>query len=77
MPRPPLPSAFGTLWVCCWQPGKLDGVVGEGADCHVVKGKVTKVVSKVEEYKGDVLEQRELDRYVVSIKVLDQKGRNS
>ena len=54
--------------------GKLDGVVGEGPDRHVVKGKVTKVVSKVEEYKGDVLEQRELDRYVVSIKVLDLSG---
>ena len=54
--------------------GKLDGIVGEGPDRHVVKGKVKKVVSKVEEYKGDVLELRELDRYVVSIKILNRNG---
>ncbi|MDQ7785870.1 MAG: DUF6094 domain-containing protein, partial [Desulfomonilaceae bacterium] len=73
VPRPPLPLHSGHLGLLL-AAGKLDGVVGHGADRHVVKGKVTKVVSKVEEYKGDVLEQRELDRYVVSIKVLDRNG---
>jgi hypothetical protein len=73
LPRPPLPLHSGHLGLLL-AAGKLDGVVGEGADCHVVKGKVTKVVSKVEEYKGDVLEQRELDRYVVSIKILNRDG---
>ena len=73
LPRPPLPLHSGHLGLLL-AAGKLDGVVGEGVDRHVVKGKVTKVVSKVEEYKGDVLEQRELDRYVVSIKVLNRNG---
>ncbi len=73
VPRPPLPLHSGHLGLLL-AAGKLDGVVGEGTDRHVVKGKVTKVVSRVEEYKGDVLEQRELDRYVVSIKVLDRNG---
>ncbi len=73
VPRPPLPLHSGHLGLLL-AAGKLDGVVGKGPDRHVVKGKVTKVVSKVEEYKGDVLEQRELDRYVVSIKVLDGNG---
>ena len=73
VPRPPLPLHSGHLGLLL-AAGKLDGVVGDGPDRHVVKGKVTKVVSKVEEYKGDVLEQRELDRYVVSIKVLDGNG---
>ena len=73
LPRPPLPLHSGHLGLLL-AAGKLDGVVGEGADRHVVKGKVTKVVSRVEEYKGDVLEQRELDRYVVSIKILNRNG---
>ena len=72
-PSPASAVAFGTSGSVTGS-RKLDGVVGEGADRHVVKGKVTKVVSKVEEYKGDVLEQRELDRYVVSIKVLTMNG---
>jgi Uncharacterised methyltransferase family (DUF6094) len=73
MPRPPLPLHSGHLGLLL-AAGKLDGIIGEGTDLHVVKGKVTKVVSRVEEYKGDVLEQRELDRYVVSIKILDGNG---
>jgi tRNA1(Val) A37 N6-methylase TrmN6 len=73
VPRPPLPLHSGHLGLLL-AAGKLDGVVGDGPDRHVVKGKVTKVVSKVEEYKGDVLEQRELDRYVVSIKILNRNG---
>ncbi len=73
VPRPPLPLHSGHLGLLL-AAGKLDGVIGEGPDRHVVKGKVSKIVSKVEEYKGDVLEQRELDHYVVSIKVLDRNG---
>jgi len=73
VPRPPLPLHSGHLGLLL-AAGKLDGVVGEGMDRHVVKGKVTKVGSKVEEYKGDVLEERELDRYVVSIKILNRSG---
>jgi hypothetical protein len=73
LPRPPLPLHSGHLGLLL-AAGKLDGVVGEGSDRHVVKGKVTKVVSKVDEYKGDVMEQRELDRYVVSIKILNCNG---
>ena len=73
VPRPPLPLHSGHLGLLL-AAGKLDGVIGEGADRHVVKGKVSKVVSKVEEYKGDLLEQRELDRYVVSIKILNRNG---
>ncbi|MBI5250737.1 MAG: class I SAM-dependent methyltransferase [Desulfomonile tiedjei] len=73
LPRPPLPLHSGHLGLLL-AAGKLDGVVGEGPDRHVVKGKVTKVVSRVEEYKGDVLEQRELDRYVVSIKIMNRNG---
>jgi hypothetical protein len=42
---------------------------------QAVKGKVTKIISKVEEYKGDVLEHRQLDRYVVSIKILNRNGK--
>ena len=54
--------------------GKLDGVVGTGPGLHVVKGKVTKITSTVQEYKGEVLEERELDRYVVFIKILNRDG---
>jgi len=71
--RPPLPLHSGHLGLLL-AAGKLDGIVGSGSDLHVVKGKVAKVVSKVQEYKGDVLEERELDRYVVSIKILDRGG---
>lgn len=73
VPRPPLPLHSGHLGLLL-AAGKLDGAIGEGVDRHVVKGKVMKVVSKVEEYKGEVLEQRELDRYVVSIKILQRNG---
>ncbi len=54
VPRPPLPLHSGHLGLLL-AAGKLDGMVGEGPDLHVVKGKVSKVVSKVEEYKGEVL----------------------
>jgi len=73
IPRPPLPLHSGHLGLLL-AAGKLDGIVGTGPDLHVVKGKVSKTTSKVQEHKGDVLEERELDRYVVSIKILNRDG---
>jgi ribosomal protein S25 len=54
--------------------GKLDGIVGNGNERHLVKGSVRKVTTVLQEVKGEVLEERELDRYVVSIKILDRYG---
>ena len=73
VPRPPLPLHSGHLGLLL-AAGKLDGVVGTGDDAHLVKGRVRKVTAVLQEFKGDVLEERELDRYVVSIKVLDRHG---
>lgn len=71
--RPPLPLHTGHLGLLLAN-GCLDGVVGQGEDMHIVKGKVEKVVNKYTEYKGDVLEERELEQYKVSIKILRQDG---
>lgn len=73
MERPPLPLHTGHLGLLLAN-GCLDGVVGEGEDRHIVKGKVEKVVNKYAEYKGDILEERELEQYKVSIKILKQDG---
>lgn len=73
MERPPLPLHTGHLGLLLAN-GCLDGIVGEGEDKHIVKGKVEKVVNKYVEYKGDILEERELEQYKVSIKVLKQDG---
>lgn len=73
MPRPPLPLHAGHLGLLL-AAGKLDGLVGSGNDRHVVKGKVRKTTTKVQAWKDDVLEERELDRYVVSIKILNGSG---
>lgn len=73
MERPPLPLHTGHLGLLLAN-GCLDGIVGEDEDRHIVKGKVEKVVNKYVEYKGDILEERELEQYKVSIKVLKQDG---
>jgi len=73
IPRPPLPLHSGHLGLLL-AAGKLDGIVGTGEDRHLVKGSVRKITTVLQEFKGDVLEERELDRYVVSIKVLNQQG---
>jgi len=73
IPRPPLPLHSGHLGLLL-AAGKLDGVVGTGEDTHLVKGNVRKITSVLQEFKGEVLEERELDRYVVSIKVLNRHG---
>ena len=71
--RPPLPLHTGHLGLLLAN-GCLDGIVGQGPDMHVVRGKVEKTVAKYSELKGDVLEERELDQYKVSIKILRQDG---
>jgi len=73
IPRPPLPLHSGHLGLLL-AAGKLDGVVGTGEDMHLVKGNVRKITTVLQEMKGEVLEEHELDRYVVSIKVLNQLG---
>ena len=54
--------------------GCLDGIVGNGHDRHIVRGKVEKHTVKVEEIKGNVVELREMDKYKISIKLLMQDG---
>jgi hypothetical protein len=73
IPRPPLPLHSGHLGLLL-AAGKLDGIMGTGEDSHLVKGSVRKITSVLQEIKGEVLEERELDRYVVSIKILNQHG---
>jgi len=73
IPRPPLPLHSGHLGLLL-AAGKLDGVVGTGEDTHLVKGNVRKITTVLQEMKGEVLEERELDRYVVSIKILNRNG---
>src|SRR5271157_4423889 len=67
IPRPPLPLHSGHLGLLL-AAGKLDGIMGTGEDSHLVKGNVRKITTVVQEIKGEVLEERELDRYVVTIK---------
>jgi len=71
--RPPLPLHTGHLGLLLAS-GCLDGKVGEGEDRHIVRGKVEKIIHSEQEYQGDVLIEREIERYRVSIKVLTQDG---
>jgi hypothetical protein len=73
IPRPPLSLHSGHLGLLL-AAGKLDGIMGTGEDSHLVKGSVRKITTVLQEIKGEVLEERELDRYVVSIKILNQQG---
>jgi len=73
IPRPPLPLHSGHLGLLL-AAGKLNGIVGTGEDMHLVKGNVRKITTVLQEMKGEVLEERELDRYVVSIKILNRHG---
>jgi hypothetical protein len=73
VPRPPLPLHSGHLGLLL-AAGKLDGIMGTGEDSHLVKGSVRKITTLLQEIKGEVLEERELDRYVVSIKILNRHG---
>ena len=71
--RPPLPLHTGHLGLLLAS-GCLDGMVGEGEDRHIVRGKVEKVSHVEQEYEGDVLVEREVERYRVSVKVLTPDG---
>jgi len=71
--RPPLPLHTGHLGLLLAS-GCLDGPVGEGDDRHIVRGKVEKVANTMQEYDGDVLVERTVERYKVSVKVLTPDG---
>jgi hypothetical protein len=71
--RPPLPLHAGHLGLLLAS-GHLDGVVGDGEDRHVVRGKVEKLTQTFEEYEGDAVVERQVERYQVSIKLLTQEG---
>lgn len=72
--RPPLPLHAGHLGLLLAS-GHLDGVVGDGEDRHVVRGKVEKKTHTYQEHQGETLVEREVERYQVSIKVLRRDGR--
>ena len=71
--RPPLPLHQGHIALMLSN-GNLDGIVGEGPNRHVVKGKVQKTIVRHEEQTDTGYEERELDQYQVSVKVLTQTG---
>jgi len=71
--RPPLPLHKGHLGLLLAN-GCLDGVIGEGKDRHIVRGKVEKVTHRYEEYEGDTLIERDVESYRVSIKILKKNG---
>jgi hypothetical protein len=71
--RPPLPLHAGHLGLLLAS-GCLDGVVGQGKDRHIVRGKVEKLTHTEQEYEGDVLIEREVESYRVSIKLLGRDG---
>ena len=71
--RPPLPLHTGHLGLLLAN-GLLDGVVGEGKERHLVRGKVEKIITRYEELKDKYTEERELESFKVSIKILKQDG---
>lgn len=76
--RPPLPLHSGHLTLTLAS-GVLDGIVGEGPDAHVVKGKVKKVQltdmkSTVSEDGTETTTTIIKDKHQVSIKLLTRDG---
>ena len=71
--RPPLPLHAGHLGLLLAS-GHLDGIVGEGDERHVVRGKADKVTHTYSEHDGDSIIERQVERYQVSIKLLTQDG---
>lgn len=71
--KPPLPLHKGHIGLLLAN-GCLDGIVGEGDDRHIVRGKVEKVVSRYEEFEGDIKIEREVESYRVYIKILKRDG---
>ena len=74
MRKPPLAFHSGHLGLLMCS-GYLDGVIGEGEDKHLIKGKVTKHYSTRKEYdsKGDLVEVTS-ESYSVSLKMLTPDG---
>ena len=71
--RPPLPLHQGHIALMLAN-GCLDGVVGQGNDRHIVKGKVQKIVKTYQEQNEGTIEEREIDQYQVSIRILTIDG---
>src|SRR5574341_926986 len=71
--KPPLPLHKGHIGLLLAN-GCLDGIVGEGDDRHIVRGKVEKVVSRYEEFEDDIKIEREVESYRVYIKILKRDG---
>jgi hypothetical protein len=71
--RPPLPLHTGHVGLLL-ATGYLDGVVGEGKDRHIVRGKVEKTSSVYTEYQEGVEIQRETTNYKISLKILKKDG---
>lgn len=74
MGRPPLPFHSGHLGLLMCS-GFLDGVIGEGDEKHLIKGKVTKVYNTRKDYddKGDLVEMTS-ESYSVNLKMLLPNG---
>ena len=51
--------------------GHLDG--GEGENRHAARRKVEKLTHTYQQYQGDSLVEREVERYQISIKVLSRQ----
>lgn len=73
MERPPLPLHTGHISLLLAN-GMLDGVVGKGEEKHIVRGKVEKIVTKYEEKQDKYVEERQLESFRVSIKILKRDG---
>ncbi len=71
--RPPLPLHSGHLGLLLAS-GCLDGLVGEGDERHIVRGKVAKVVHTYQEMKDKVTEEHQVESYQVTIKILTREG---
>jgi hypothetical protein len=54
--------------------GFLDDIVGQGEERYVVWRKVEKIVTCFEEQKDGYFEERELESFMVYIKVIRQNG---
>ncbi len=71
--RPPLPLHSGHLGLLLAS-GCLDGLVGEGDERHIVRGKVAKVIHTYQEVKDKVTEEHQVESYQVTIKILTREG---
>lgn len=71
--RPPLPLHSGHLGLLLAS-GCLDGLVGEGDERHIVRGKVAKVIQTYQEVKDKVTEEHQVESYQVTIKILTREG---